>query len=30
MGYSLGSERELYKYIKHYAVVTKASIVRLY
>ena len=26
----LGSERELYKYINHYAVVKKKSIVRLY
>ena len=27
---SIGSERELYKYINHYSVVTKASMVRLY
>ena len=26
----IGSERELYKYINHYSVVTKASMVRLY
>ena len=27
---SIGSERELYKYINYYSVVTKASMVRLY